>query len=153
MFTVICRGITYKTHDHMSKFKVTLRVQRSKLCNLYLVRPTTSRVIVVSSWFLVEIFTLICRRVTYKTYDSMSKVTLKGQRSKFCSLYFVQAITSQIIDVSSWYSPWYVGVSSTGPMTLCQKLRSKEVNGHNFVIYILSGPLLHKFLLYLHKTW
>jgi hypothetical protein len=103
MFTVICRGVTYKTHDYMSKFKVTFRGQRSKLCNLYLVRPTTSRVIVVSLWYLVEMFTLICRRVTYKTYDSMSKVTLKGQRYKFCSINFVQDITSQIIVVSSWY--------------------------------------------------
>ena len=50
--------------------------------------------------------------------------------------------------------PDMYNVSSTGPMTLCQKLRSHlEVNGHNFVIYILSGPLLHKLLLYLHETW
>ncbi len=85
MFTLICRGVTYKTHDYMSKVKVTLRGQKSKLCNLYLVKPTTSRVIVVSSWYLVKMFTLICRCVTYKTYDSMSKVkfTLKVKGQNF----------------------------------------------------------------------
>ena len=38
----------YKTHDSMSKVKVTLRGQRSILCNCYLVRAITSQVIVVS---------------------------------------------------------------------------------------------------------
>ena len=86
----------------MSKIKVTLTGQRSKICNLYFVRAVTSQVIVVSSLYFLQMFTLICRRVAYKTHDSISKVkvTLRGQRSKLCNLYLVWAVTSQIIVVS-----------------------------------------------------
>ena len=105
MFSIMSRRVAYKTHDSMSKVKVTLRGQRSKLGHLYLVRAVTSQVIVVSPWYFVEMFTLICRGVTYKTHDYMSKVkvTLRGQRSKLCNLYLVRPTTSRVIVVSSWY--------------------------------------------------
>ena len=45
---MIGRHVAYKNHDSMSKVKVILRGQRSKLGNLYLVRAVTSQVIVVS---------------------------------------------------------------------------------------------------------
>ena len=48
MFIMMSRRVAYKTHDSMSKVKVTLRGQRSKLGHLYLVRAVSSQVIVVS---------------------------------------------------------------------------------------------------------
>ena len=44
-------------------------------------------------------FTMICRRVAYKTHDSMSKVKVTKVKVKFCNLYLVRAITSQVIIV------------------------------------------------------
>ena len=84
MFTIKCRCVAYKTHDSMSKVKVTLVGQRSIFCNLYLVWAITSQVIVVSSWYLVNLLTSICRCVAYKTHDSMSNVTVtvRGHRVK-----------------------------------------------------------------------
>ena len=35
---MLSRCVAYKTHDYMSKVKVTLRGQTSELCNLYLVQ-------------------------------------------------------------------------------------------------------------------
>ena len=102
---ILSRRFGYKTHDYMSKVKVTLWGQMTKFSNLYLVRAITSQVIIISSWYFVEMFTLICRRVAYKTHDSMSKVKVRfrGQSSKLCNLYLVRAITSQVIVVFSWY--------------------------------------------------
>ena len=94
MFNMLCRRVTYKTHDSMSKVKVTLRVKRSKMCNLCLVRAITSKVIVVSSWNFVEMFTMFCRCVAHKTHDSMSKVKVTIKKSKMFNLCLVQAITS-----------------------------------------------------------
>jgi hypothetical protein len=48
MFNIMSRRVTYKTHDSMSKVKVTLRGQRSKFGHFYLVRAVTKQVIVVS---------------------------------------------------------------------------------------------------------
>ena len=42
MFIIMSRRVAYKTHDSMSKVKVTLRGQRSKMCNLCLVQAITS---------------------------------------------------------------------------------------------------------------
>ena len=42
MFIMMSRRVAYKTHDSMSKVKVTLGGQRSKMCNLCLVRAITS---------------------------------------------------------------------------------------------------------------
>ena len=74
MFSIMSRPVEYKILDSMSKVKVTLRGQMSKLGHLYLVWAVTSQVIVVPPLYLVEMFTLICRGVTYKTHDFMSKV-------------------------------------------------------------------------------
>ena len=98
-----------------------------------LVLAATSQIIVVFSYKLVEMFTMLSRRVVYETHDPMSKVKVKiwGQRSKLS--YLVRAITSQVIRVSSWIlvemlylhdtwykcSLWYVGVSSKRHMPLC----------------------------------
>ena len=81
----IYRRVTYKLQHCMSKVKVTHRGQRSNVCGLYLFRAITSHVIYVSSWYFVEMFTLIYRSVTYKFQHCMSKVkvTLRGQRSNF----------------------------------------------------------------------
>ena len=65
-----------------------------------IVRAVTSKVIVAFSYNFV-IMLIISRRVEYKSHDSMSKVILRGQRSKLCNLYLVRAITSQVIVVSS----------------------------------------------------
>ena len=45
--------------------------------NLYLVRAVTSEVIVVFQYNLFKIFSMMRRRVAYKTIDSMSKVKVK----------------------------------------------------------------------------
>ena len=42
IFIMISRRVAYKNHDSMSKVKVTLRGQRSKMFNLCLVRAITS---------------------------------------------------------------------------------------------------------------
>ena len=72
MFTIICRCGAYKIHYSMSKVKVTLIGQRRFLpcqCSI------TSQTIVIYSWFLVNIITLIvCRCVVYKTRNFMSNV-------------------------------------------------------------------------------
>jgi hypothetical protein len=61
-----------------------------------LVRAVTLKVIVAFSYNFVKMFIMMSRRVAYKTHDSTSKVkvTLRGQRSKMCSLCLVWAITS-----------------------------------------------------------
>ena len=46
-----------------------------------LVRAVSSKVIVAFSYYLVQMFIMLCRRVAYKTYDSISKVSvaIRGQ--------------------------------------------------------------------------
>ena len=59
----------YNTHDYYIS-KVKLRGQN--VVNITLSGPT-SQVIVVSSRYLVEMFTMICRHVAYNTHDSYVK--------------------------------------------------------------------------------
>ena len=82
MITKLCRHVTYKNHDSMSKVRVTLRGQRCviyalfrpelqghiyrsimKTGNIYLVRVITSQVLVVSLYYLVKICTMLSRCV------------------------------------------------------------------------------------------
>ena len=62
----------------MSSVKVTLR---GIFCNLGIVLVLTSQIIVLSSWYLVKMYIMICTSVTYKTFDSMPnfKVTFRGK--------------------------------------------------------------------------
>ena len=104
MINLIFKLVRYKIHDSV-KSQGPFRGQRSTVCNFYLDWAITSQVIIVSSCYLVEMFTLICRRVKYDTHDSMLKVkiTLRGQRSKLCNLNLVWADSSQVIVVLSYY--------------------------------------------------
>ena len=149
MFSIMSRPVEYKILDSMSKVKVTLRGQMSKLGHLYLVWAVTSQVIVVSPWYLVEMLSIMSRCVAYKTHDTMSKVkvTLRGQRSKLCNLYLVWPTTSRVIVVSSWYLVemftliWRHVTYKTHDSMSKVKVTFK---GQNFVAYTFSRPLLHK---------
>ena len=78
MFAIICRCCAYKIHDSMSKAKVTLRGQRWFLPFQWYI---TSQIIVIYSWYLVSIITIIiCRCVPYKTRNFMSNVKVTGSK-------------------------------------------------------------------------
>ena len=75
----------------MPQFSILVECLSASVLASELVRAVTSHVIVIFSYNLVEMFTMICRRVAYKTHDyvqtSKVKVTLTGQISNFCNLY------------------------------------------------------------------
>ena len=52
-YNKLCRCVAYKTMT-MSKVKVTIRGQRSKCCNLYLVQAILTSQVIVSSLHLVS---------------------------------------------------------------------------------------------------
>ena len=83
----------FKTHGSMLKVKVTLRGQRSKLYSLYRVLVITSQIMVVSSLYYVEMFTLICKHHTRQVYIQNPCSYVKGQghaqRSKVKIVHFI----------------------------------------------------------------
>ena len=83
----------FKTHGSMLKVKVTLRGQRSKLYSLYRVWVITSQIMVVSSLYYVEMFTLICKHHTRQVYIQNPCSYVKGQghaqRSKVKIVHFI----------------------------------------------------------------
>ena len=93
-----------------------------------------------------------------RTHNSLLKVkvTFGGQRSKFCNLYLVSAINSQVIVLSSVYLVEMFILTCSYVVYKNYDSRSRshlEVKGQYFVIYTLSGPYLYKLLLNLHDTW
>ena len=113
---IICRNVysdmkgryVHMTHGSMSKIKVPLRGQRSKLYRLYRVWVITSQIIVVFYntvynclfWHVI----IVIGRYVNKTHDPMSKVNflLRGQRSKFGNLYCVIWPLSITLTWSEW---------------------------------------------------
>ena len=97
MFTMLCRHVAYNIYGSMSQVKVTLRGERSKMCNLCLVRAITC------------VFMILCKYVHYNMQVwcvqdpllmSKVKATLIGQRRFLpCQWY----INSQIIVIYSLY--------------------------------------------------
>ena len=79
MFIIMWRCVACKTHDYMSKVKVTLRGKKNVIFTLF-------KFIVTFLYNLVKIFVMMSRHVAYETCDSMSKVkvTLKGKK---CVIY------------------------------------------------------------------
>ncbi len=86
MFTIIGRCVARKNYVYISKVKVILKVQRSKMAINELVRAVTMLIIVRILNHLAHLFTIIGRCVARKNYVDISKVkvTLGVQRSNAC---------------------------------------------------------------------
>ena len=99
MFTIIGQCVARKNYVNISKVKVTLWVQRSKMAINELVRAITMSFIKGFWNHLAHMFTIIGQCVARKNYVNISKVkvTLWGQRSKMAIDELVRAIAMLFI--------------------------------------------------------
>ena len=108
MITLTCRWVAYKTNDSMSKVNVTHRGQRSEISILCLVQAINYQTIVISSYKVVEMFTLMCRRITYKTNDYFKGLGY-NKMLNFVNLYFIPCMNH------NFTSYCYISVTNVHP--------------------------------------
>ena len=139
MFTIIGQCVARQNYVNISKVKVWLWGQRSKMAINELVRAITMSFIKGFWNHLAHMFTIIGQCVARKNYVNISKVkvTLWGQRSKMAINELVRAITMSFIKgfeiILHICSPSLDSVSRERITSISQRSRSHfEVKGQKW---------------------
>ena len=98
MFTIMRRCVASNSQALRSKVKVTFRGQMSNYCSECCVWSITSSLIMGFQNKWAQMFTIMrrCAASISQALRSKVKVTLRGQRSNYCSEFCVWSITSSL---------------------------------------------------------